>query len=135
MTRRGLLRQTPTGTDASVVAYCLGPSPVPPWGAVSRFTTVTRHVLFEGVLDLLAGVFEVGLGLVALALIFGALVAGDPADRFLGLTAKLLGLVSPYPYRTLSAPPLTVSAPTSRESARGGRTSGRWVPRGPVVKT
>src|SRR5664279_5906629 len=55
---------------------------------------VTRYLLlFEGVLDLLAGVFEVGLRLVALALIFSALVAGDLADRFLDLAAKLVELV------------------------------------------
>ena len=42
---------------------------------------VTRYLLlFEGVLNLLAGVFEVGLRLVALALIFSALVAGDPVS-------------------------------------------------------
>src|SRR6478735_10919012 len=50
-------------------------------------------LLFEGVLDLLAGVFEVGLRLVALALIFSALVAGDLADRFLSLAAQILGLI------------------------------------------
>ena len=48
------------------------------------------YLLSERVLDLLAGVLEVGPRLVALALIFSALVAGDLADRFLGLTAKLL---------------------------------------------
>ena len=36
---------------------------------------------------------EVGPRLVALALIFSALVPGDLADRFLGLTAKLSGLI------------------------------------------
>src|SRR5664279_2341001 len=55
---------------------------------------VTRYLLLlEGVLNLLAGVFEVGLRLVALALIFSALVAGDLADRFLDLAAKLVELV------------------------------------------
>jgi SAM-dependent methyltransferase len=61
--------------------------------AVTRFTAVTRHVIFERVFDLLAGVFEVGLRLVGLAVIFSALVAGDLADRFFGLTDKVLDLV------------------------------------------
>jgi hypothetical protein len=64
--------------------------PAQPSGRHPIYNMVTRHLLlFEGVLNLLAGVFEVGLGLVALALIFSALVAGELADRFLGLTAKL----------------------------------------------
>ena len=50
-------------------------------------------VLFEGVFDFFTGVFEIGLRLVALALIFGVLVAGHLADRFLGLTAEVLYLV------------------------------------------
>src|SRR6185295_12910354 len=56
-------------------------------------TTVTRHILFERVLDLLASLFEAGLRLVGLALIFSALVARDLADRFFGLTDKVFGLV------------------------------------------
>src|ERR1700730_14308517 len=51
------------------------------------------QLLFEGVFDFLAGVFEAGFRLIALALILGALVAGDLADRFLRLTAKILGLI------------------------------------------
>src|SRR6185312_12921599 len=61
--------------------------------ALADAAAAARHLLFEGVLDLFAGVFEVGLRLVALALIFSALVAGDLADRFFGLAAKVLGLV------------------------------------------
>src|SRR6476620_12652132 len=59
--------------------------------ALTRWTR--RDLFFEGILDLLAGVFEVGLRLVALALIFSALVAGDLADRFLSLAAQILGLI------------------------------------------
>src|SRR6202051_5347122 len=51
------------------------------------------QLLFEGVVDFLAGVFEAGFRLIALALILGALVTGDLADRFLRLTAKILGLI------------------------------------------
>ena len=77
--------------------------------AVTRFTSVTRHVIFDRVFDLLAGVFEVGLRLVGLALVFNALVAGDLADRFLGLYRQATWIL----FFALSAP-LTVSAPTSR---------------------
>ena len=52
-----------------------------------------RLLFFEGVFDLLTGVFEIGLRLVALALILGIPVAGHLADRFLGLTAEVLCLV------------------------------------------
>lgn len=62
------------------------------------------------------GVFEVGLRLVALALIFSALVAGDLADRFLSLAPRSWAL-----FFALSAP-LTVS-PTSRESTQVAATS------------
>ena len=61
--------------------------------ALADAAAAARHLLFEGVLDLFAGVFEVGLRLVALALIFGAPVAGDLADRFLSLAAQILGLI------------------------------------------
>jgi hypothetical protein len=61
--------------------------------ALTRFTSVRRHIIFECVFDLLAGVFVVGLRLFGLALVFSALVAGDPADCFFGLTDKILDLV------------------------------------------
>ena len=78
--------------------------------ALTRWTR--GDLFFEGVLDLFAGVFEVGLRLVALALIFSALVAGDLADRFLSLAAEVLGLVLRLIRTAHSA------APTSRESPR-----------------
>ena len=65
------------------------------------FYMETRHLLlFEDVLNLLADVFEVGLHLVALALIFSALVAGNLADRFLPSSWSLFFALST---------PLTVS--------------------------
>src|SRR5664280_535080 len=50
-------------------------------------------LLLEAVLDLLAGVFEVGLALVALTFRLPALVAGGPAGQFLDLTREPLELV------------------------------------------
>jgi hypothetical protein len=78
-------------------------------------------------------VFEVEVRLIALALILGALVAGDLADRFLGLTAKSWAL-----FFALSVP-LTVSALTLQSarvaelrtvgtSRAGGQTSDSHCP-------
>jgi hypothetical protein len=96
--------------------------------ALANVAAAARQLLFEGVLDLLAGVFEVGLRLVAVALIFSALVAGDLADRFLSLAAQILGLILRL-IRTAH------SVSSSRESTQVAATSARWVPRQPVFKT
>src|SRR6478735_9244564 len=50
-------------------------------------------VLGEGVLDLVSGLLEVRLDLVALALVLQLLVAGQLADAFLDLAADLFALV------------------------------------------
>src|SRR5690348_4229467 len=52
-----------------------------------------RVSVLEGVLDLLAGLLEVGLRLVALALSLQLVVAGDVADALLGLAAEVFHLV------------------------------------------
>src|SRR5450755_453669 len=52
-----------------------------------------RRLLLEGVLDLVAGLLDVALGLVGLAFRFQLVVAGRAADAFLDITLDLGGLV------------------------------------------
>src|SRR5271157_4060951 len=81
--------------------------------------------LLAGFLNLLAGVFEVRLRLFALALMFSALVAGNLAERFLGLTAKILDLVLRLIRIThsVSAPSLFVGM--DRVTANANRSGGQ----------
>ena len=51
-------------------------------------------LLLEGVLHLLASVFEAGLRLVELAFGFGVLIAGCLAETFLGLTRHIIDFVA-----------------------------------------
>src|ERR1700756_2482785 len=51
------------------------------------------RLLLEGVLHLLARIFEAGLRLVNLALVLGVLVTGDLAHRLFGLAAQVVDLV------------------------------------------
>ena len=54
---------------------------------------LASHLFLEGVFYLLTGIFEVGLRLIAPALVAGLSVTGDIAERFLRLTAEVLRLV------------------------------------------
>src|ERR1700676_1647901 len=54
------------------------------------------RLLLEGVLHLLARIFQAGLRLVNLALILGALVIGELADGFFGLAAPVIDLVTDF---------------------------------------
>ena len=83
--------------------------------------------LLAGLFNLLAGVFEVRLRLFALALMFSALVAGYLAERFLGLTAKILDLVLRLIRIThsVSAPSLFVGM--DRVTANANRSGGQPI--------
>src|SRR6185436_3790464 len=86
-----ILRRTRFDVPVSGLSLALHESADP--ALVSRQGGNGSCLLSEGVLDLLASAFEVGLPLVVLAPDLSAPVAGDPADRFFGLAAKLLRLV------------------------------------------
>src|SRR6186713_78932 len=78
-------------------ASVYGAGPAPAEGPVQRtgpsdLCSAGRSVL-EGVLDVLAGLLEVGLGLVPLALTAELVVAGSTADALLGVSGDLLDLV------------------------------------------
>jgi hypothetical protein len=60
---------------------------------VGRALADLLELLLEGVLDLLAGIFEAGLRLVSPALVASPGVAGEIADRFLRLSAEIVDLV------------------------------------------
>src|SRR3954452_6147928 len=81
------------GGAASV--YGAGPGPAE--GPVQRTGpsewTVVQRLLVDGVLHVLAGLLEVGLGLVPLALAAQRVVAGRAADALLGISGDLLDLV------------------------------------------
>src|SRR5688572_21539487 len=74
--------------------------------------------VLDGVLDLLAGLLEVGLGLVGPAGRLQLLVVGGPADGLLGLALQLLALV--------------VKLVVGRH---GGITSTAWLPTDPRPQT
>src|SRR5215203_1976326 len=78
----------------------LGPPGCPRMGCISgrrgdgpsRLPRREQSVL-EGVLDLLAGLLQVALGLVGLPFDLQFVVIGGPAESFFGLPLELLGLV------------------------------------------
>src|SRR3984957_7692114 len=66
----------------------------PPKRMTGRREVVGSRLLLEGVLYLLAGIFQAVIPLVELAFIFGALVVGDLAGSLFGLAAQVVNLVA-----------------------------------------
>src|SRR5215216_6981649 len=64
-----------------------------PSGRRPESITPREQSVLEGVLDLLAGLLQVALGLVGLPLDLQFVVIGGPAESFFGLPLELLGLV------------------------------------------
>src|SRR3954469_13917453 len=78
-----------------------------------------RQCLLEGVLDLLAGLLEVGSRLVALALSLEIRVVGRTSDAFLDLAGRLFGGVTDLVVEPHSHSSLLLGNMCCRHPARG----------------
>src|SRR6185503_9825828 len=90
-----MLRSCFPGTNSRAIAPAISPMMMRPISVPSIWFLLcwSRRLLLDGVLDLLAGLLQVALGLVDLALVLQAPVTGRLADALLDLAAEFLGLV------------------------------------------
>src|SRR5450755_3944805 len=93
--------------------------------AADQAITWIRRLLLEGVLDLVAGLLDVALGLVGLAFRFQLVVASRVADTFLDIALDLGGLVGRLVLSRHDVGPSGLGASSQLSISQPGQT--RWA--------